>query len=94
MSSPINLFLFRIYFVKLIWVQIILGHKKFGFKNNLGRNLGGGFQHNLVKPTSTWLWLSWVLTIVIINHFSLHLLINFGFQIICYWYEGQKESDN
>ena len=63
MSSPINLFLFRIYFVKLIWVQIILGHKKFGFKNNLGRNLGGGFQHNLVKPTSTWLWLSWVLTI-------------------------------
>ena len=29
--------------------------------------VGGLHTHNRVKPTSTWLWLSWVLTIVSSN---------------------------
>ena len=33
---------------------------------------GGGLRtHNVVKPTSTWLWLSWGLTIfIILNYFT------------------------
>ena len=36
--------------------------------------VGGGWwwvrTHNVVKPTSTWLWLSWVLTIFLITFWS------------------------
>ena len=42
--------------------------------------VGGGWwvnTHNLVKPTSTWLWLSWVLTIDILHNYMERVLSHF-----------------